>query len=149
MRWAEMIGLEREYCQPGLDNAEWQLREVNGRFHRLPPKDDSYRSHDWAPFIPVDLPPFLDELIARQAASAGTRTRQCKAGHGGSGHLLFTGPDGGHYRRSDYSPLDPGPPSPATGPSRDRPRPGGRRLSTRRVAGRGGLCRRPADNRPP
>jgi integrase len=103
MRWAEMIGLESEYCQRELINVEWQLREVNGRFHRLPPKDDSYRSLNWAPFLPVDLPPFLGELIALQAATACTRTCQCKADHGGSGHLLFTGPDGGHHRRSSYS----------------------------------------------
>ncbi len=98
-----MIGLESEYCQPGLINVEWQLREVNGRFYRLPPKDDSYRSLNWAPFLPVDLPPFLDELIARQAATARTRTCHCKADHGGSRHLLFTGPDSGHHRRSNFS----------------------------------------------
>ena len=103
MRWAEMIGLESEYCQPGLINVEWQLREVNGRFHRLPPKDDSYRSVNWAPYLPVDLPPFLDELIARQTATARNRTCRCKSDHGGSRHLLFTGLDGGHHRRSDYS----------------------------------------------
>jgi hypothetical protein len=103
MRWAEMIGLESEYCQPGLINVEWQLREVNGRFHRLPPKDDSYRSLNWAPYLPVDLPPFLDQLIAWQAAAARNRSCRCKADHGGSRHLLFTGDDGGHHRRSNYS----------------------------------------------
>ena len=103
MRWGEMIGLESEYCQPGLINVEWQLREVNGRFYRLPPKDDSYRSLNWAPFLPVDLPPFLDKLIARQASTARTTTCRCKSDHGGSRHLLFTGLDGGHHRRSDYS----------------------------------------------
>jgi hypothetical protein len=34
-----------------------------------------------------------------------SRTRTCrrKADHGGSRHLLFTGPDGGHHRRGNYS----------------------------------------------
>ena len=40
MRWAEAIGLEREHLRLSLINVEWQLHEVNGRFLRLPPKDD-------------------------------------------------------------------------------------------------------------
>jgi hypothetical protein len=44
MRWGETIGLERDPLLPTLINVEWQLREVSGRFCRLPPKDDSYRS---------------------------------------------------------------------------------------------------------
>ena len=44
MRWGETIGLERDYLLTGLINVEWQLEEISGRFHRLPPKDDSYRS---------------------------------------------------------------------------------------------------------
>jgi hypothetical protein len=65
-----MIGLESELCQLGLINVEWQLYELAGKFYRLPPKDDSYRSVNWAPSIPVNLPPFLDKLIAAQAAKA-------------------------------------------------------------------------------
>ena len=60
LRWGEAIGLERGYLHPGEIHVEWQLRELNGRFHRLPPKDDSYRSPTWEPCLPVDLPPFLD-----------------------------------------------------------------------------------------
>ena len=44
LRWGEAIGLEHGYTHPGEIHVEWQLRELNGRFHRLPPKDDSYRS---------------------------------------------------------------------------------------------------------
>ena len=44
MRWGETIGLEHDLLLPALINAEWQLREISGRFHRLPPKDDSCRS---------------------------------------------------------------------------------------------------------
>jgi len=101
MRWGETIGLEREFCQPALINVEWQLREVNGHFYRLPPKDDSYRSVNWEPRIPVDLPPFLAGLLAAQAAAVSADRCQCVATHGGSGRYLFTGPDGGHYRRSN------------------------------------------------
>lgn len=67
MRWGEMTGLERELLLPGMINVEWQLREIGGRFHRLPPKDDSYRSTNWEPLLPVDLPPFLAALLAAQA----------------------------------------------------------------------------------
>jgi hypothetical protein len=102
MRWAEMIGLESELCEPGLINVEWQLHELAGKFYRLPPKADSYRSANWAPSIPVDLPPFLNKLITAQASKARAMRCPCAREHGGSGHLLFTGPDGGHHRRSNY-----------------------------------------------
>ena len=67
IRWGETIGLERDLLLPELINVEWQLREVGGRFHRLAPKDDSYRSTKHEPLVPVDLPPFLAELLAAQA----------------------------------------------------------------------------------
>ena len=57
MRWGETIGLERDLLRPSLINVEWQLREVSGRFHRLPPKDDSYRSTNVEPLTPVHIPP--------------------------------------------------------------------------------------------
>jgi hypothetical protein len=44
MRWAEAVGLEQDYLRLPLINVEWQLSRINGTFHRLPPKDDSYRS---------------------------------------------------------------------------------------------------------
>jgi integrase len=44
LRWGETIGLERGYLHAGEIHVEWQLREIRGTFHRLPPKDDSYRS---------------------------------------------------------------------------------------------------------
>ena len=70
-----MIGLETEYAHPGEIDVEWQLREIRSTFHRLPPKDDSYRSPAWEPCLPVDLPPFLARLLARQVprVSHGTR----------------------------------------------------------------------------
>src|ERR1017187_8668221 len=69
MRWGETIGLERDLLHPDEIHVEWQLREVNGTFYRLPPKDDSYRSPRWEPKLPVDLPAFLDELVATQTQS--------------------------------------------------------------------------------
>lgn len=103
LRWGEAIGLEHAFLTQDAIHVEWQLRELNGNFHRLPPKDDSYRSPNWEPCLPVDLPPFLIKLLARQAeATAGLRCA-CANEHGGTGQYLFTGPDGGHYRRSNYA----------------------------------------------
>ena len=103
MRWDETIGLEREFFLPALINVEWQLQEIKGKFHRLPPKDDSDRSTSWDPFIPIDLPPFLAAMLADQAAAAPVGRCQCVGAHGGSGRYLYTGPNGGHLRRSNYA----------------------------------------------
>ncbi|HEV2377902.1 MAG TPA: hypothetical protein VGS19_37800 [Streptosporangiaceae bacterium] len=102
MRWGEVTGLEPEYVRDSLINVEWQLREV-GRFYRLPPKDDSYRSTNWEPQVPVDLPPFLADLLSGQASRRSQRQCGCAAQHGGSGQYVFLGPDGGHHRRSNYA----------------------------------------------
>jgi hypothetical protein len=105
LRLGEAIGLERGYLHPGEIHVEWQLRELNGKFHRLPPKDDSYRSPRWEPCLPVDLPPFLAELLTSQARNQGqARDRcACAAQHEGSGQYVFLGPDGGHHWRSNYA----------------------------------------------
>jgi hypothetical protein len=103
LRWGEAIGLERGYTHPGEIHVEWQLRELGGRFHRLPPKDDSYRSPAWEPCLPVDLPPFLTALLGRQIRDHEHPPCGCAAQHGRSGRYLFLGPDGGHYRRSNYA----------------------------------------------
>ena len=103
MRWGETIGLERDLLLPSLINVEWQLREVSGRFHRLPPKDDSYRSTNVEPLTPVDIPPFLAGLLAAQAGKHARQRCTCAAEHGGSGRYVFLGPDGGHHRNSNYA----------------------------------------------
>lgn len=103
MRWGEAIGLEREFCLPGLINLEWQLHEIKGAFHRLPPKDDSYRSLNWEPRVPIDLLAFLAAILAEQAECAPRSRCACAGSHGGSGDYLFTGPEGGHHRRSNYA----------------------------------------------
>ena len=103
MRWAETVGLERDLVRPGEIHVEWQLHELNGTFHRLPPKDDSYRSPRWEPSLPVDLPPFLTSLLAAQVRDHPHPPCACAEQHGGTGRYVFLGPDGGHYRRSNYA----------------------------------------------
>ena len=102
LRWGEAIGLERDHAHPGEIHVEWQLHEIDGRFHRLPPKDDSYRSPRFEPRLPVDLPPFLDHLLARQLQASREQRCPCAAQHGGTGRYVFLSPDGSHYRRSNY-----------------------------------------------
>ena len=103
LRWGETIGLESGYLRPHEIHVEWQLREIRSTFHRIPPKDDSYRSPSWEPCLPIDLPPFLAGLLARQIQAQPRQRCLCTAQHGGSGHYVFLGPDGGHYRRSGYA----------------------------------------------
>ena len=103
LRWGETIGLERDYLHKAEIHVEWQLREVSGVFHRLPPKDDSYRSPNWEPCLPVDLPDFLAELLAGQVENQPRQRCGCATQHGGTGQYVFLGPDGGHYRRSNYA----------------------------------------------
>jgi integrase len=104
MRWGETTGLERDLLLPTVINVEWQLRKISGRFYRLPPKDDSYRSTKWEPLLAIDLPPFLAGLLMAQAEKYAGRQCGCAKEHGGSGRYVFHGPDGiHHYRRSNYS----------------------------------------------
>ncbi|MDQ2876011.1 MAG: hypothetical protein M3Y33_14995 [Actinomycetota bacterium] len=103
LRWGEAIGLERDLAHPDQIHVEWQLRELRGKFHRIPPKDDSYRSPRWEPGLPVDLPPFLAALIDRHLREHPHRACPCAGEHGGTGEYVFLGPDGGHYRRSNYA----------------------------------------------
>jgi integrase len=103
LRWGETIGLERDLVLPGELHFEWQLRELNGKFHRIPPKDDSYRSPRWEPSLPVDLPTFLAKMISRQIQDHPHEPCACVCQHGSSGRYVFLGPDGGHYRRSNYA----------------------------------------------
>jgi hypothetical protein len=103
MRWGETVGLERDYVLPTLVNVEWQLREIRGRFYRLPPKDDSYRSTNWEPLVPVDTPIFLAGLLAGPAAKYAQLRCICAREHGGTGRYMFYSPEGGHYRRSNFA----------------------------------------------
>jgi integrase len=96
MRWGEAIGLERPWLRLSTIQLDWQLSELNGRLTKTPLKDDSIR--------PVDLPPFLADLLSRQAqAHADGRCRRQRNLCQGQGQYLFLGPDRGHYRRSGYN----------------------------------------------
>ena len=88
MRWGETIGLERDLLRPTLINVEWQLREISGHFHRLPPKDDSYRSTNWEPLVPVDIPAFLGVLLIAQVERHSRRRCACAREHGGFGRYV-------------------------------------------------------------
>ena len=92
LRWGETIGLERGLVRASEIQVEWQLREINGRFHRLPPKDDSYRSTNWEPCLPVDLPEFLAVLITRQIDASPHQRCACAGQHGGSGTTSSSAP---------------------------------------------------------
>lgn len=106
MRWGEAIGLEPSYVRPGSIRIEWQLVEDGGRFYRVPPKDDSYRT--------VDLPPFLSDLLSRQQRAMAGRTcehvawepreddREDEEPCPGGIAYLWLGEHGGHARNSNY-----------------------------------------------
>jgi integrase len=96
VRWGELLGLPPECVRPGELDIHWKLYELNGRFYRGRPKDGSMRT--------LDLPPFLDELLARQLASSrtctcrGTEDPWCRGGR-----YVFLSPERTHFRRSNYS----------------------------------------------
>jgi hypothetical protein len=78
MRWGETLGLEHDLLRPGLINVEWQFREVSGSFHRLPTKDDSYRSTNVEPLTPVapgSLLAWHRHLVRRRWTYPGTPGR--------------------------------------------------------------------------
>jgi hypothetical protein len=49
------------------------------------------------------LPSFLTGLLTRQIQDHPHPPCGCATQHGGSGRYVFLGPDGGHYRRSNYA----------------------------------------------
>ena len=79
LRYGETIGLERGYVRQDEIHVEWQLREIGSTFHRIPPKDDSYRSPNWEP-VPARRPPAVAGRPAGPAdpgpAPATMRLRQ-------------------------------------------------------------------------
>jgi integrase len=80
MRWGEIVGLETQFARLGSIRIEWQLWEdQTGGFHRLPPKDDSYRN--------IRLPGWLSKLISDHITRTAPRPCPC---HGRS--YVFHGP---------------------------------------------------------
>ncbi|WP_433253026.1 zinc finger domain-containing protein [Actinomadura nitritigenes] len=83
MRWGEAIGLE-DHDVHHLDriDLDWQLREIDGRFEKVAPKDDSARQ--------IDKPPFLTDLLSRQMQHRTTGRCACPdQACGGKGRYLF------------------------------------------------------------
>lgn len=71
MRWSEAIGLPVDCVHGDSLDIEWKLYEPNGRFYQGPPKDGFMRR--------ADLPPFLEDLIPAEIASAGGRRCTCRS----------------------------------------------------------------------
>lgn len=95
MRWAETVGLEREYFRLSNIRIEQQVYEFKGRWLKKPPKDDSYRT--------LAIPPFLSDLLSRQVQRHGGGACSCKGERGcGGGRYVFLSEDGGHERRSNF-----------------------------------------------
>ena len=101
MRWGEVIGLQPAAVRPDSVCVDYQLGELKGAFELAPPKDDSYRNDDPVTCGPVDLPPFLSELLMEQAGKA--RRCICRSRSCGGDRYLFLGPRGGHYGRSTFN----------------------------------------------
>ncbi|TDB87264.1 hypothetical protein E1264_15145 [Actinomadura sp. KC216] len=97
-RWGEMVGLDPDEVEDGTLGLKWKLYELNGRFYRGRPKDGSIRD--------VDLPPFLGKLLRRHLAADGGRICNCRHQEEPwcpGRRYVFLGPDGGHFRRSNFS----------------------------------------------
>ncbi|MEV4247027.1 hypothetical protein AB0J63_26885 [Streptosporangium canum] len=104
LRWGEVMGLQPQYVKLGQMRVDWQMVEVGGKFYLLPPKDDSNR--------PIDLPPFLAELLGRQLQARPDQKCMCKpvAVEGqeeqpcqGGGRFVFLGPKRSHMRNSNFA----------------------------------------------
>lgn len=91
LRWGELVGLENTYARAGVVRVEWQLWEDDtGSFHRLPPKDDSYRD--------IDAPAWLSDLVSSHLAHTTPKPCACH-GH----RYVFAGLKSTHPRRSSFS----------------------------------------------
>ncbi|MEU6709898.1 hypothetical protein ABZ897_00350 [Nonomuraea sp. NPDC046802] len=94
-RWAETIGLERQYFRLSNIRIEQQVYEHKGRWIKKPPKDNSYRT--------VHLPPFLTGLLSHQLQSHPSGACSCKGPQGcGGGQYVFLPEEGTHERRSNF-----------------------------------------------
>jgi len=105
LRWGESLGLTPADHRNRRLRIERQIHELNGRFLREAPKDDSYRSDEIT--MALDVPPFLGELLTAQEA----RARRCRCTPGSASPArplcegdtyLFTTPGGAHPRRSNF-----------------------------------------------
>jgi integrase len=97
-RWSEVIGLQPDCVRDDKATIAWKLYELNGRFYKGRPKDGSIR--------PIDLPPFLADLMADHLAKDGAGKCTCRnkeATWCSGDAYVFLGPERGHFRRSNYA----------------------------------------------
>jgi integrase len=89
MRWSELIGLERQYLMATAVRVEWQLQWQDGKWARIPPKDESRRT--------IDLPGFLRALLTEDITAGG----QCRcASHAGACYVWLSANQNHPFRAS-------------------------------------------------
>ncbi|MEV0632435.1 hypothetical protein [Nonomuraea wenchangensis] len=94
MRWAEIVGLERQYFRLSTIRVEQQVYEHKDRWAKKP-KDASYRT--------IHLPPFLSDLLSRQLQRHCSGACICTGARGcGGGRDVFLPEEGAHERRSNF-----------------------------------------------
>ncbi|MCC5574576.1 hypothetical protein IMZ11_02835 [Microtetraspora sp. AC03309] len=98
-RWSEAVGLDPSTLHGEVIDLDWKLYELNGYFYRGHPKDGSIRQ--------LDVPPFLETLLARHLAEQKVTRCTCPAEaeepYCAGGEYVFLGLKGGHARRSDFA----------------------------------------------
>lgn len=105
MRWAEVVGLPQRDFRLSRIYVNQQLYERGGRWEVKAPKDGSYRNGAQDSCGPVDLPPFLSELLSEQTKRAASRKCRCEAARpycAGDSYMFLTQHDR-HERRANYS----------------------------------------------
>jgi integrase len=105
MRWAEVIGLPIRDFRLSRIYVNQQLYERNSHWEVKAPKDGSYRNGADESCGPVDLPPFLTELLSDQAkAMAGVKCTCTGPAPNCTGDAyMFLTPGSCHERRYNYS----------------------------------------------
>lgn len=91
MRWSELVGLERRYVRGGTLRVEWQMQRQDGRWVRVPPKDESRRT--------IDIPPFLAALLAAQVTRGSGR---CTCADHADTSYVWLAESGGHAYRATF-----------------------------------------------
>lgn len=105
MRWGELVGLPIRDFRLSRIYVNQQLYEHNGKWVPKAPKDGSYRNGAADSCGPLDLPPFLSELLSEQAKRMAGIKCGCEATApycSGDAYMFLT-PARAHERRANYS----------------------------------------------
>ncbi|SNT13631.1 hypothetical protein SAMN05443665_101714 [Actinomadura meyerae] len=102
LRWGELIGLTVNDVRPGKLCINRQLSELRGRMTVAAPKYLSFRNDDPAWFGALDLPPFLQDLLAAHIERVPQEPCRCST-ESCTGRFLFSTSRGGHPRHNRYS----------------------------------------------